>query len=233
MRVATTTASGPVRTDRSHCTSRRGIGRSSNKCWTRELGPSRIVTAMQPHLTEAVRKHFATYWRGHEQEDFVWTLGPIAERLPGFRVRRIAPSGPEDPWIYATLGASSAPGPGHTEFILLSPSENPRHVETLTMVAGLHADPQYRLSVGSTIDIGRPWFEGAVADHLLVSLPYPFGPELEHCHNSEHRIRVLWLVPITAAEAAYARSTQLEKFEELLESSGVDVLSPSRPSIVT
>jgi len=99
------------------------------------------------------------------------------------------------------------------------------------MVANLHADARYRLKVGSTVSIGRPWMEGAVADHLLVSLPYPYGPALERCELGERHIRYLWLVPITAAEANLARSQGLEALERLLERGDVNVVSPKRRSL--
>ena len=133
-----------------------------------------------------------------------------------------------------TIGAWEATvnEPHGTEFLLLAPTENPLHVELLAMVANLHADPRYRLAVGHTLKIGRPWIEGSTSDHLLVSLPYPYGPELEHCHVDGRHIRVLWLVPITTAEAALVADRELEALEELLEERGVNVVDATRPSVV-
>ncbi|MGB3437193.1 MAG: suppressor of fused domain protein [Actinophytocola sp.] len=102
----------------------------------------------------------------------------------------------------------------------------------MTMVAHLHADPAHRLATGSTINIGRPWMDDAIAGHLLVSLPYPYGPKLEHCDADDTPVQVLWLVPITAAEAGYRRDQGLEALEQLLEADGVDMLDPRRPSLV-
>jgi hypothetical protein len=118
------------------------------------------------------------------------------------------------------------------EFFLLSPSESARHVETLAMVASFHADPHHRLSIGRTVDIGYPWMDGAAADHLLVSLPYPFGPSLEHCEAPGRHVQVLWLVPITGPESRYIREFGLEAFEQLLEASEVDVMAPNRFALV-
>ena len=126
-----------------------------------------------------------------------------------FRVRRIAPLTRTDPWVYATIGAWQA---GESwgeelEFLLLSPSESPRHVATLAMVANFHADAEHRLSVESVIEIGRPWMEGSVADHLLVALPYEHGPKLEHVRLDSGEVRYLWLVPISPGEADFAKRT--------------------------
>lgn len=183
---------------------------------------------------DGVRCHLDRFWPDRPHEEFVWTLGPIGETLPRLRVRRIAPTGRREPWVYVTVGAwqATADEPHGTEFVLLSPSENPLHVELLAMVANLHADARHRLAIGSTIDIGRPWMKGSAADHLLVSLPYPYGPALEQCELGERHIRVLWLVPITRAEADLVRAKGLDALERLLEQPNVDVIAPDRRSLV-
>jgi hypothetical protein len=183
---------------------------------------------------EGERSHLDEFWPDRSHEEFVWTLGPIGQSLPRFRVRRIAPAERRDPWVYVTVGTWEATaGDAHgTEFFLLSPTEDPRHVELLAMVANLHADARYRLRVGSTVNIGRPWAEGSAADHLLVSLPYPYGPALERCELGERHVRFLWLVPITAAEADLVRTKGPEALESLLEQGSVDVISPKRRSLV-
>lgn len=184
---------------------------------------------------EGERSHLDGFWPDRSHEEFVWTLGPIGQSpLPRFRVRRIAPAERRDPWVYVTVGAWEATtDDAHgTEFFLLSPTEDPRHIELLAMVANLHADARYRLVVGSTVNIGRPWMDGATADHLLVSLPYPHGPALETCELGERHVRFLWLVPITAAEAALVQSQGMGALESMLEESNVDVISPKRRSLV-
>jgi hypothetical protein len=100
---------------------------------------------------------------------------------------------------------------------MLSPTGDPRHVELLAMVANLHADVRYRLKIGSTVNIGRPWMEGSAADHLLVSLHYPYGPVLERCELDERHLRFSWQVPFTDAEANLLRSQGMETLERLLE----------------
>lgn len=149
--------------------------------------------------------------------------------MPGFRVRRIAPVRTTDPWVYVTVGASESSDGDGVEFLILSPSESPRHVETLAMVASFHAS--YPLSIGQTVNIGRPWMDGSAADHLLVSLPYPYGPKLEHCDAPGRHMQLLWLVPITEAEARYIRERGLEALEQLLEQGNVDVIAPGRGSV--
>lgn len=184
-------------------------------------------------VDDAIRSHYSNFWADRDQEEFEWSLGPIGRRLPGFRVRRIVPGNTSEPWVYASVGAWQATdGVDSKEFFILSPTESPSHIETLAMAANLHADPAYRLGIGSTMNIGRPWMDGATAGHLLVSLPYPYGPALEHCDAAGTHVQVLWLVPITAGEAAHRRERGLEALEQLLETDGVDVLDPRRQSLV-
>jgi hypothetical protein len=185
-------------------------------------------------VAAAERAHVRGFWSTRQHEEFVWARGPIAKTLPEFRVDRVAPERPQDPWVYATVGAWEAtPDDDHgIEFVLLSPTESALHVELLAMVTNLHADRRYRLHLGSTIDIGRPWLDDSPADHLLVSLPYPFGPKLELCVVGERHIRYLWLVPITGAEAALARRDGVEALEALLDTDNVDVVDPNRVSVV-
>jgi hypothetical protein len=182
---------------------------------------------------QRIRAHLDRFWPGHPHEEFVWTLGPIGMTLPRFTVRRIAPVEPSHPWVYATVGAWEAGSgePHGTEFFLLSSIEDSRHVELLAMVANLQADDRYRLMVGSTVNIGRPWADGSAADRLLVSLPYPYGPEFEHLDLGDRHIRFLWLVPINKAEADLARTQGLDALEQRLEGSNVDVIAPTRASV--
>jgi hypothetical protein len=185
-------------------------------------------------IHDAERAHLIRFWPSRAHEEFIWTLGPVAKKLPNLRVRRIAPGQPEDEWVYVTVGAwDEAQEDAHgLEFLLQSRSENPLNVELLAMVGYLHSDPRYRLGLGSIVDIGRPWAEGSASDHLFVALPYSYGPTLENCLHPDRHIRFLWLVPITSREADFARSNGLPALEDLLEKSQLDMIDPERPSVV-
>lgn len=179
----------------------------------------------------AVRRHLESFWPDAAQDEFTWTLGPARRQIPEFRVRRISPARSSDPWVYVTIGASPDVA-DRLEFAILSPTESPRHVESLAMVASLHADSSHTLSVGSVVNIGRPWIDGGVADHFLVSLPYPFGPSLENCLSTAGRTRIVWLVPVTAREAAFARESGVGALEEALDQAAADMLAPDRTSVI-
>ncbi|HEV2785528.1 MAG TPA: suppressor of fused domain protein [Solirubrobacteraceae bacterium] len=160
----------------------------------------------------------------------------VEDRLPAFRVWRIAPAEAGQPWIYATCGAAqSAPEGGvGAEYVLLSPEQAPVLVEMLAALAKVNAEAEEGLGVGSVIALGRPWLQGSFANHLLVVPPYGFEPGFDVYDDEEagRRVVVLWLLPITAAEAQFARENGHEALEKLIEDSRANVAHPLRPSLV-
>jgi hypothetical protein len=154
---------------------------------------------------------------------------PIHERAPGFHLLRLESA--SGGWLYVTSGLA---GPGHgLEFVLLAPHRSDVHVETVTMVGYYHASGgEDRLDLGHTVPIGRPWLRGSACDHLLVSLPYPWGPELELCDWAQGHIRVLWLLPITAAEKAFRHEHGLEALEQRFDDAAISPADPNRRSVV-
>lgn len=169
-------------------------------------------------------------------EDFASERAEVQDLLPGFRVRRIAPASSGKPWTYATNGASAAVGEGEdgAEYVVLAPAADPVLVEMLAALATVNADPQRRLGVGSIVNLGRPWTGSSAAQNLLVLPPYVFGAgfAVYEPPDEDRRIVVLWLVPITAAEARFVRMHGVQKFEELLRRSAANVVSPGRPPVV-
>ena len=179
--------------------------------------------------------HLDAFWPDRAADDFTWELGPLKERLPEFRVRCVSPQEQDDGWVYASLGAweATADTGAGCEFVVHSPVESALHVELLAMVVNFHADPAYvPLDVGRVVDIGRPWLPGSNLTHLLVSLPYPWGPELECCTLPGLHIRYLWLTPITASEAVFVHGHGAEALEQRLEAAAVNSLAASRASVV-
>ncbi len=180
--------------------------------------------------------HLEGAYPDNVHEDFASARAEVEEVLPGFRVRRIAPASSDDPWIYATNGASVAMGEDEdgAEYVLLAPAADPVIVEMLAALATVSADPDKRLGVGSIIALKRPWTSGATAENLLVLPPYVFGPgfEVYEPPGEERRIVVLWLVPVTSSEARFVRRQGVQKFEELLQASEVNLVSRGRPPIV-
>ncbi|MGJ5890787.1 suppressor of fused domain protein [Streptomyces niveiscabiei] len=183
-------------------------------------------------MHEALRRHLENSWPDRHHEEFRWMLGPIEQVLPSFAVHRVSPLGSGDSYMYLSVGAFGVDGETMSEFFVMSPTESPRHVETLAMVAHYHSFPQHRLSHGSVLDIGRSWVEGSMNHHLFVSWPYSLDRRAATCMAGGKEITYLWLIPISAEEARFAREVGTEALEERLEDSGVNLLDPLRNSTV-
>ena len=65
-----------------------------------------------------------------------------------------------------------------------------------------------------------------------MSTPYPLGPELEHCDDPGGHVQVLWLLPITEQERAFATSNGLEALEQRFDDAALEYWDPNRRSVV-
>src|SRR5579875_1639120 len=107
---------------------------------------------------------------------------------------------------------------GSLEFVISTAAEAPRAVELLAMT--VYCNRTGRLGLGHTVPIGEPWLPGSACDHLLVCLPYPFGPGLQTCHVGDLHVDVLWLLPITRAERDFKAAHGQEALERQFEEAG-------------
>ncbi len=189
-------------------------------------------------LDKAQRKvaaHLHAFFKGQRVSIEKWPTGPDKRRVPRFAVARVDP-GPRVPglWTYVSLGCWTAAHDGEhgLEFAVAVDNENPRLVELLAMTAYYRCGPpSQRLDLGHTVPIGEPWLPGASCDHLLVSLPYPFGPELEVCNWRGGHARILWLVPITESERDYKTANGQEELEQIFESTEIRYWDPLRSPV--
>jgi hypothetical protein len=187
------------------------------------MNPETVYPVLESHLT--------TFFAGHAPEVFVGPAGPIHEVLPRFRVLRFAPGPRTIHWVYASLGTweVDAGQPRGLEFFVIAPGENQVHVEFLAMAAHYHL--KQKLGKWHSFPIGRPWLPGSQLDHVLVSLPYPFGADLEICEVPGGHIHFLWLLPISATERALKKEHGVDALEDLLEAKEVDYADPMRTSV--
>lgn len=178
-------------------------------------------------------RHLEAFFTGHAVTLADAPPGPIQRVLPRFRVACIGP-GPRTPlWTYASLGAWEVDGGagGGLEFLLLvDRRDDEKNVLRLAMTAHYH-DGEH-LGEGHTFPLGEPWEPGSALDHVLVSLPYTFGPELEICPLPGGHVHFLWLLPITRAERDFRRSDGLDALEEKFEEGGIEYWNPFRRSMV-
>lgn len=182
--------------------------------------------------SEIVLKHYQSFFKGHKQELFTWDIGPIKEMVPSFQVFRAEPGPQINLWSYASIGASRLwhDESGLLEFIVHSPIESPRLVETMAMVTHFHGNRT--LGIGHSLPIGEPWMDDSECDHWLISKPYPLGPKLEICNLENTHIHVAWLLPITEEEKEYKVKNGLEALEQLFEDKGLEYWDIQRKSLV-
>lgn len=183
----------------------------------------------------AVDRHVRNYFAGHPVDLLHFDDGPIRKRVPDFHAVRVEPGPRIGLWTYVSVGLWDATERREhgVEFILTAPADDPSHVEHLAMAAYYHAGPEeQRLDVGHTVPIGEPWIEGSSCDHFVVSLPYPFGQDLEICTWNGGHARLLWLLPITQAERDFKAANGLDALESLFDEQAINFWEPTRRSVV-
>ena len=183
-------------------------------------------------VLEEIECHLEGFFDGHSVEYFIWERGPIQAVLPEFRVACFAPGPKSALWTYASVGAvtASTANSEKLEFVLSCPYETPRAVELLAVFAYGHTvDP---LGCGHLTNIGEPWLEDSACDAVLVSLPYPFGPDLEVCRLASETVRILWLLPITTAEREFCKQNGVELLEQKFEECRLRYWEVDRASVV-
>lgn len=179
-----------------------------------------------------VDQHIRQFFTGHDITNHKWLLGPVPDAMPDFQVLCAGPGPRIGCWTYLSLGASTIchDQTGLLEFFVIAPSEDQRHVELVTMVAWYHKTKA--LGWGHTVPIGHPWLPGSLCNHLLISKPYPFGPELEMCNFNHGHVHVLWLLPITSAERDFKVKHDLEALEQRFDEAAIEFWEASRKSVV-
>lgn len=181
---------------------------------------------------EVVRNHLQSFFAGHSVEYFTWNLGPIKSALPEFRIARYAPGPKSSLWVYASIGCAATVHScvDRTEFILVCPYETPRAVELLAMVA--HRQTFDPLGESHLMPVGEPWLDDSTCEVFLISLPYPFGPDLENCSFTEEHIQILWLLPITQSEREFYEQNGAEALESKFDEVGLEYWQLDRASVV-
>jgi suppressor of fused protein SUFU len=194
------------------------------------------VAESRRELADAVAAHLARVFPKREIARVELPAGGMVVNLPELVVFEVAPPAgePRAPWLYVSAGASAeAMDDGYgLEFLLCAPAHAPEAAKLVALVANLHGDPRYPLSLGQVLEIGHPWLPGASADHLIVALPGIFDSELEWLSDRERTARFIWLVPITAQEAAFARQEGLDALQSRMGTAQADVAALVRPSVV-
>ena len=198
------------------------------------LGEPRLPGRGETAVHDGILGHYREFWGADDVEEVHWTPEHTATRLPTSTSRR-SERQPDGMRIFATIGAwrATAAEQHGLEFVAVARSESASVLRHLMMAAYYHAGPpENRLGVGHTVPIGEGWVDGSPLDALLVSLPYLWGPKLEHCQLPDRHIQVLWLIPIYDEERAYRHAHGVDALERRFEETAFDYLDPFRPSVV-
>ncbi|MCH6563317.1 MAG: suppressor of fused domain protein [Myxococcales bacterium] len=187
-----------------------------------------------PTIAEAVLAHARRNFPERAVDKLRWEQGGLVENIPDLALIRVAGSEDGAPWVYVSAGASAeAMDDGYgLEFFVVARTDQQEAAKLVAMVANLHADPRYPMSLGQVLEIGHPWLPGSSCDHLLVCLPGPFGEEFEWHSPTEHTIRFIWLMPITRSEAEFVRQHGFAELQRKLGTSQADVTALERSSVV-
>jgi len=191
------------------------------------------LPARQDDVVRSIKKHLTHLWPKARLKARRWTGGPVRELGPEFSVLELSPTRESNNlWVYCSAGTGKLkPQSCHHEFLLLSSTSDPGHVETLTMLSHYHRF-ESPLSLGHVVPIGRPWSGGSLCDRLLMSPPYPFGPKVEWLRTEGLEVHVLWALPITPREAEYARQNGLEALEQCFDAAKLRYWDSTRGSAV-
>lgn len=186
-----------------------------------------------PDLESALRAHLAKTFSGQAITTLrVDTLGRLDHAAPDFCVLEVAPSPDGAVWIYVTCGTSRIQHPDteRLEFLTVSSERSARVAELLTMTAYYHATET--LGLHHLFGLGEPWVEGSSLTAGYISLPYPWGQELELFDHGEQQVKVYWLMPIHEDERALARREGSEALEQRFEDTEIAYWDLRRRSVV-
>lgn len=84
---------------------------------------------------------------------------------------------------------------------------------------------------GQVIGPGGPLVRGATVEALLCASPWYWPEGFERYDGMQPPVLIIWLVPITASEAAFVRERGIDAFEELVEKHEPDLLDLQRSPI--
>ncbi|MFD7066557.1 suppressor of fused domain protein [Streptomyces sp. NPDC059913] len=194
----------------------------------------RAVREARLSAVEAVESHVRAFFEGHSVEVVVCDLGADRrEAVADLRVLVVGPGPRGDSWAYVTAGCWAArEKDGHgLEFVMTAHVRDQRFIDLMAMTAAYHCGGR-QLDLEHSMPIGEPWVPGSTCDHLLISLPYLHGPDLEHCPLPGGHARILWALPVTAAEIDFRRHEGHEALERLFDDAEIIPADPFRASVV-
>lgn len=169
--------------------------------------------------------HIKNFWKNSKIVEYSWHKGRILDEIPDFKVYCVKPES-KNLYIYVSHAISNITG---CEFFFISPFQSEQIIEILAMLGSFSLSYPNKIKLGEVIDIGRPWVNGSSMQHFLISLPYPYGKDLEYSSNGT---RYLWLLPIHKNEYEFLLENNVEDLEQLFDIHEINYIDINRKSVI-
>ena len=169
-----------------------------------------------------------------------WSTDAVGARWP-FQIALFERSPLPGIQVLCTLGLSNVPlrvGQGtrrlRQELVgMFRESDGPRNLPGILQQLGAEAlrkDAAY--APGDVIGPRGELRAGATVSAIYTALPVYLPDSFHVCRSTPEPIVFAWMIPITDAEAVFARTRGRDAFEGALESADPDLLDTSRGSFV-
>lgn len=179
-----------------------------------------------------VHDHVHGFFAGHDAHREGFDRGPIGSLVPGFHAIVVEPGPKSQLWTYVSVGSGllGEDDSSSLEFLITAEEPSAKHTERLAMTAFYHHTE--KLGLGHTFPLGEPWLPESTLDHGLISLPYPFGPDLEVLDSEGDHVHFFWVLPITAEECEFRHANGMEALETAFDEVELRYWDAQRPSVV-
>ena len=188
---------------------------------------------MDPAAASLFREHVESFFEGHRVERREFSRGPIQDVAPGFHALVVSPGPKTGLWSLISVGGVLVTKKDRPpiEFLIVAADDRPAYVERLAMT--VHYHHTQTLGLGHTLPLGEPWVPESTLDHALISLPYPYGPDLERFpFGADEHGHIFWILSITAAEREFKKEKGLEALEERFDRAELQYWDVARHSVV-
>lgn len=188
---------------------------------------------MTPPLIKHCEKHLGPIVGG-------WSRDAAGMRMP-FQVALFERSPLPGARVLCTLGLSNVPlrvGDGtrvlRQELVaMFRQTDGPRNLPGILQQLGTEAlERGAAFALGDVIGPRGPLHAGATVSAFYTALPVYLPNSFHVCRSTPAPVVFAWMVPISAAEAEFARMRGRDAFESALELANPELLDTSRASIV-
>jgi hypothetical protein len=195
-------------------------------------GGANQSSVMISNRSQEIHDHVQRFFAGHKINERRWAESYVSDLYPDFSVLEIEPGPRSGNWNYVSSETweTAQEGAGLIEFMIITDKPSLRQIQILTMNHVYHRDEN--LMLGSTYPLGEPWVKGSNCTHMLVSLPYTYGPDFEICAIGDGHLHIYWLAPITEREHDFKARNGADALEEVFETEGLEYWKAKRKSVI-